>query len=278
MVKYLLKNGPHKRVINRYHYHTQGKRYPQNIVFIAGLAKGGSTWLYHLFGSLEGFATFAPARWTAAAGRSYTFHDWDLYPNLFREFRHHLAVIRGHTLASPENLRLLKENRLKVIVSMRDPRDVTISGYWYFKRSRFHPLFAEMQEMSLGDYISFMLDSGNLNRAILSWMRAWLEVGNKEWIHLIRYEDLLQDTGGELARALEFLEFPTGIREIERLVEKNRFERIAGRKRGQEDVTGFLRKGVAGEWNVIFSPEQKKQFAEIGEDVIQRLKYEPTLK
>jgi hypothetical protein len=117
-----------------------------------------------------------------------------------------------------------------------------------------------------------------LNESILSWMRAWLDVGDEEWIHLIRYEDLLQDTGGELAGALEFLAFPTGIKEMERKVEENRFERVAGRKRGEEDVSGFLRKGVAGEWKEVFSPEQKKRFAEIGEDVIQRLKYEPTLK
>jgi hypothetical protein len=276
-LKYLLKNGPHKRVINRYHYFIKQDRYSQNIVFIAGLAKGGSTWLYHLFASLDGFASFAPARWTTAAGRSYTIHDWDLYPDLFREFRHHLAVIRGHTLATAENLELIREHRLKVIVSMRDPRDAAISGYWYFRRSRFHRHYEAMQDMSLEDYITFMLDSGRFNEMILSWMRSWLDVRDEGWIHPIRYEDLLQDTSGGLATALEFLAFPTSMEEVERIVEKNRFERIAGRKRGVEDVTGFLRKGVAGEWKEVFSPEQKKRFAEVGEDVIQRLGYEPTL-
>jgi hypothetical protein len=275
--KYLVVNGPHKWLLNSYHYATKGDRYPQNVVFIAGLAKGGSTWLYHLFSSLDGFASFAPARWTAAAGRSYSIHDWDLYPDLFREFRRHLAVIRGHTFATPENLSLLRENQLKTIVSVRDPRDVTISGYWYFRRSRYHRHYAEMQDMSPGDYITFMLDSGQLNEMILEWMRSWLDVRDEEWIHLIRYEDLLLDTGGELARALEFLAFSTSIKEIERMVERNRFERVAGRKRGEEDVTRFLRKGVAGEWKEVFSTDQKKQFAKIGEDVIQQLRYEPTI-
>jgi hypothetical protein len=276
-LKYLLENGPHKRVINRYHYYTKRDRYTQNIVFIAGLAKSGSTWLYHLFSSLDGFASFAPARWTTAAGRSYTIHDWDLYPDLFREFRHHLAVIRGHTLATAENLELIREHRMKVIVSVRDPRDAAISGYWYFRRSRFHQHYDEMQDMSLMNYITFMLDSGQLNEMILSWMRTWLDVREEERIHLIRYEDMLKDAAGELTKALEFLAFPTSTEDIERMVERNRFERIAGRKRGVEDVTGFLRKGVAGEWKGVFSLEQKKRFAEIGEDVIERLGYEPTL-
>ena len=48
--------------------------------------------------------------------------------------------------------------------------------------------------------------------------------------------------------------------QLEKVVLQHRFERVSGRKRGEEDESHHLRKGISGDWKNHFSPELKKQF------------------
>jgi hypothetical protein len=276
-LKYILVNGPQKRVAAYFNYLSKKDRYPQNIIFLVSLGKSGSTWLYHMFGSLNGFNTFCPYKWNTVIPTSWEYSPWDLYPGIFDEYRHRLAVIRSHTRAKPENLRLLAESGLKYFITVRDPRDVVISTYWYHRNTPAAHEHELLQKLSLEEYITNRLESGMLEKYTLDWIRSWLDNQDEDRAHVIRYEDLLADTHGVLRQATEFLGFECGEQELSRIVEENRFERVSGRKPGQEAVTSFQRKGVTGEWREIFTDEHKQMFAHIGEDVLVRLGYKPTL-
>lgn len=76
---------------------------------------------------------------------------------------------------------------------------------------------------------------------------------------------------------MRFLGFDCSEEGIDRIIAANSFEKVSGRKRGMEDRQQFLRKGVRGEWEEVFSEEQKAKFTQVGEDVIKALAYEPTL-
>ena len=95
--------------------------YPVNVIFIAGLAKSGTTWLANMFSSLGGFDRITPRGWKVQRNV--------LYPGIFDEFKNRLAVIKGHTWYSQEHLAVLRDSNLKYFVIVRDPRDQIISEY-----------------------------------------------------------------------------------------------------------------------------------------------------
>jgi len=71
---------------------------------------------------------------------------------------------------------------------------------------------------------------------------------------MVRYEDLLADTAGTLARALPV---HTGravdAENLEATVRKFSFERQSGRKAGDEAPGAVLRKGISGDWRNHFT-------------------------
>lgn len=63
---------------------------------------------------------------------------------------------------------------------------------------------------------------------------------------------------------------------IKRIVEKRTFERLTGRKRGQENASNHLRKGVPGDWKNYFEDTHVQAFKERYNDLLLRLNYEDT--
>jgi len=89
----------------------------------------------------------------------------------------------------------------------------------------------------------------------------------------VRYEALLSQPEGEVARLLRFLgadETAAG-----RCVEAASFERLSkGRTRGEEDPSSFFRKGVAGDWREAFTDRDRRVFEKEAGGLLRRLGYE----
>ncbi len=90
----------------------------------------------------------------------------------------------------------------------------------------------------------------------------------------VRYESLLETPVEEVRRLLEFLGADGSEETAKRCVKKAGFERNTNRKRGQEDSSSRSRKGVAGDWNRVFTEEDKRVFKEIAGDLLVELGYE----
>ena len=168
-----------------------------------------------------------------------------------------------------------------VVVAWRDGRDVMVS--WYHQQLIPHEwnerqVRRSRKELPLGDYGDVY---GNLPAFIdyaftrphsprFSWadfVRRWH--GRKGAIH-VRYEDLREDTTGELRRiVLGLTGKQVGSEEASAIAGEFSFERQAGRSAGEEDRRSFLRKGVVGDWRHHFSPEAREVFDRYaGEELI----------
>ena len=90
----------------------------------------------------------------------------------------------------------------------------------------------------------------------------------------VRYETLLARPVEEVRRLLEFLGADGSEETAKRCVEMARFERSTNRKRGQEDSSSRSRKGVAGDWKVAFTEEDKRVFTEVAGNLLVKLGYE----
>jgi len=159
-----------------------------------------------------------------------------------------------------------------VVVVWRDGRDVMVS--WYHQQLIPHQwnegqVRRSRRELPLADYGDVY---GNLPAFIeyafsrphsprFSWAdfaRRWH--GRKGAVH-VRYEDLRQDTPGELRRIVRGLRGEgLGLEEATAIAEEFSFERQAGRRAGEEDKGSFLRKGVVGDWRNHFSREARETF------------------
>lgn len=276
-IKYVFYNGFAKRIVNRFNYATKGNKYSQNILFITSLPKSGSTWLSTMCAEVDGFDLFAPSSWNTYIAKEWDDTRWDLTENIFTEFNHSLAVVRGHTWAIPENINVLKNSKLKYIIGVRDPRDKLISEYYHSRNFPGHWAHTEAKKSTLSEFITIKLKSGEFEKETIEWIRMWLKNRDRKNSIIIKYEDMLNNTADVLIKIFQFLEFKLDRKTIDQIIEKHSFKNVTGRDRGKSDDTKFVRKGVSGEWKSSYSEEQKKLFSEMGEDVITNLGYEPTI-
>ena len=274
----LLVNGLYKHFTNYSNFLIKGNKYPQNIIFITGLAKSGTSWIANIFSSLDGFDRFIPLGWrTFGPLRPERIYDmYDLYPNIFNEFRHRLAVIKGHTWARPNNINMLKASGLKYLIPVRDPRDKIISQYWYIRNRPNHWDHTLACSKSLNEYITYKLNSGEYENQSIEWLRMWMKYRDNEKSIIIRYEDVLDNTNVQIRNALGFLEIECCDNDIRRIIEKNSVGRYSGRNRADGNSESVYRRGIYGEWKEVFDDQQKEMFRQIGEDTIEALGYEQT--
>jgi hypothetical protein len=91
----------------------------------------------------------------------------------------------------------------------------------------------------------------------------------------VRYEDLLREPEKEFGRLYEFLGAGADEQTVARCVETTSFEkRSGGRERGEEDTRSGVRKGVAGDWENVFTERDKEVFKREAGDLLIELGYE----
>lgn len=93
----------------------------------------------------------------------------------------------------------------------------------------------------------------------------------------VRYEGLLEKPEEEMERLFEFLGADTSEEVVNRCVASASFEALSGRERGSEDYTlGWRkrRKGIAGDWNNVFTKRDKEIFKEEAGELLVELGYE----
>ena len=178
----------------------------------------------------------------------------------------------------------------KVIHVIRDGRDAEVSWMhhrWNRSRERggiqvLRPGEAERREAYRENPAGTgLFDEEELRARAAQW-RETVGEASREGPELlgdnyaeVRYEDLLADAPAETARLLRFLGAGAGDEVVRRCVEQASFEKLSGgRRRGDEDPTSMLRKGVAGDWREAFSGEDRRVFKEEAGDLLVELGYE----
>lgn len=189
------------------------------------------------------------------------------------------SIMQGHYLSS--------WNMNNVVVIWRDGRDVLISLYYHslFKNDRWNQLGVDMvrRDLCFDDYENI---KENLPRFIeyvfrdkkhpkFSWsdfVNAW--AGKKKVVH-VKYEELRVDKACQLQRITNELGGKVlAFDEAKKIADKYSFEKMAGRKPGQERIRSFLRKGIIGDWNNHFTKEAKEIFAHYAGKELIKLDYE----
>jgi sulfotransferase 6B1 len=185
------------------------------------------------------------------------------------------CFVNAHCIYTPELAELFREEGMRVVCILRDPRDVAVSQMHYLKRMRKH--FAHEAFMALPsdhERLLVCIRGGELGGRKLQSLdqryRQFLGWEQDEGAVMVKFEDLVGPRGGGSAeaqrRAVEWVAAHVGISVNERtmrLVEENLF-----------GVGRTFRKGQIGGWQEEFSEEHERAVKEVAGPLLVELGYE----
>lgn len=219
----------------KYYYHRL-KGYPKvypNDVFIVSYPKSGNTWTRFVLGHL-----------LTNCERQLKFPD---LKNVAPEYESNQEEL--NSLTAP---RLIKSHAVytryfpKVIYLVRDPRDVYVSYYFYFKKKLGH-------EQTITDFIRDKSFRQNTNWG--DHVKAWENHPN---ILFIRYEDLLTEPQTYFGKMLDFTpQFQWNKDLLDKAIANSSFKNLkkvekqyglSGKDQKFLQGTNFVRSGKEGDW------------------------------
>ena len=268
---------------------------PENIVWIFGTGRSGSTWLGSMMGSLEGcamwneplvgnlFGNFHYLRvGRRKRGRQYILGEpyketWlgpmrDLvlggaaarFPEVIGGGYLIIKEPNG-SIGSPLLMEALPESRM--IFLIRDPRDVVASsmdarseGSWLSERREAQRRTSK-PDRNPNVYVRMRANS-YVEQIEKTWQAYRAHGGRKV---LVRYEDLRADTLETMKRIYSALEIPVEEAELARAVEKNSWENIPEEDKGKGKKR---RKAKPGGWREDLTARQVEIVEEITEPLL----------
>lgn len=175
-----------------------------------------------------------------------------------------------------------------IVCMFRDGRDVMVSFYYHslfennrenaelVRTTRAAMQFADDRDIraNLPRFIEYKFTTRR--QPHFTWREFALE-WYREGVPRVRYEELLNDTAGQLKRVIEELRpgQPVSTSRLQAAVENNSFSARSGRAAGDEQPDNFLRKGVSGDWKDKMSLEARQVFDHHAGDALRLLGYEP---
>ncbi len=252
---------------------------PENIVWIFGTGRSGSTWLASMMADVEGhtmwheplvgalFGDFYYVRGTDAHYRSPNFilgRHRETWLSSLRSFVLDGAAARFPELAgggylvvkepngstgAPLLMQALPESRM--ILLIRDPRDVAASNLDALRSGSWRDRRGKTQQV--GESPDFIVEDRAKKYA--------QHVGNAKQAYdaheghkvLVKYEDLRADTLAIMRRIYSELELPVRDAELARVVEEHSWENIPEEEKGEGK---FYRKAEPGSWREDLTPAQ----------------------
>lgn len=250
-------------------YRELGDNYRQNVLFIAGMPKSGTTWLEKMLSSYPGYQEVLMPEASFAELQAGQGHLFELPESCFERFRKALVLTKMHCHGAEGNVRILDQAKVPYVVLYRDPRDVSVSHYHYVMSTPWHGDYEQLKNLSLEEGIRYFIDKRLPEFAL--WMRSWRDNRNPNASLMISYEDLLDDTEQALKDILQLFELEASDSEIRSMVEQNSFKRMS---EGKLKHSGFFRKGQSGDWVNHYTDSLKEHFKQVEPDLLREFGYE----
>ncbi|XP_066274138.1 amine sulfotransferase-like [Branchiostoma lanceolatum] len=142
-------------------------------------------------------------------------------------------------------------NKVKVIVMLRNPKDVSVSNYYY--RQRFQLVNSpQTWEQHAKDFLDGKCYNGDYFDHLLGW---WQRKDDPHFL-FVKYEDLKKDFPSSVKTISAFLEKELTDEDLARVLTNCSFESMRKDFEEQEGRKEIIRKGIVGDWKNHYSAEQ----------------------
>jgi len=156
-----------------------------------------------------------------------------------------------------------RPRRSRVFIVIRDLRDTLISQYFSVKKSHemLNPLMQRARDIlnsrDLQEGLIHLMKNNLKSSAKIqrSWAGSWRTI-------FVKYEDLVADEYSTFNRIFDHCRFVSDETVRREAINAHSFERMTGRKPGEEDTNSHHRKGVSGDWENYFDKQLKDVFKE----------------
>jgi hypothetical protein len=273
---------------------------PENIVWIFGSGRSGSTWLSSMMGDMGGQTLWGEPWVGTLFGNFYYGQGEGRRQNpqfiLGRHRESWLCSIRNFVLdaasttfpdleeddylivkepngsiGAPLMMEALPESRMILLV--RDPRDVVASsldarreGGWNYERNKDKAQRRRKQPPKKG---SVDFAEGRAKQYLQGMGNAKDAYDAHEGPKvLVRYEELRADALGTMKRMYSTLDLPVDEEELSRVVEKHSWENIPEEKKGEGK---FYRKATPGGWKDDLTEEQVEMVERVTAPLLKEL-------
>lgn len=249
-----------------------------NDIYIFGFLKSGTTWTQELVWLVSNDCDFEKAKTVQVYERCPYLEGpaLELYvKNSESEYTQEMMK-RLETMQSPRifkthlRLFLLPDDLLdksKVVLCLRNPKDVVVSYYHHEKLYK-----AYNYDGDFATYFDLFMDDLVFQTPFFEYIKNAWKMKNHPNVCLLFYEDMKRDQSKSVRKVAEFLGKDLTEKQVEALVEhlsfKNMKTNIAVNQEAptakvlMTDKGSFMRKGEVGDWKNYFTEEMNKRMDE----------------
>jgi hypothetical protein len=231
--------------------------YPHQIIFLAGMNMGGSTWMKNLLSQIPGYYTRStPMPWEVS-------YYQDICDSAFKHTPvDAYTLFKTHLNPTQDNMDCITRNGVsKILVTYRDFRDAAVAlvhRLMEFPKPSNVADFVDYKKMGFDKSLIHVLE--NIDQYYISWVEGWMGFARKDSnrFHFTKFEELKADTIGSFKKVLEFYELSFSDDLIELIVESAKGKGNMRDNINRSSVLPFgissnFRSGKVGGWRSEFS-------------------------
>ena len=160
----------------------------------------------------------------------------------------------------------LKNGKTKFIIVFRNPKDMLVSYYHFYKLGNFSPVG------NWDDFFELFKSKTLCHGDIFDVQLSWWNLRDNPNILILNYEDMLKSPEGAVRQVATHMGKDISDDLVAKIVERTSFKSMKNNPSlnyatmtKKEGGGAFMRKGVAGDWKNHFSEEQAKYVDELSD-------------
>ncbi|XP_066230817.1 sulfotransferase 2A1-like [Saccopteryx leptura] len=160
------------------------------------------------------------------------------------------------------------KSKAKGIYIMRDPRDIIVSGYHFWKALKISRI-----PDSLEEYFEWFLQGNVPYGSWFDHVCGWLQMKGKENFLIISYEELHQDLRASVEKVCQFLGTKLSPEELNSVLKNVSFQAMKDNKMSNYSLLPdtymdhskgcLMRKGITGDWKNHLTAAQTEAFDKV---------------